>query len=305
MRRYAKATSISTAAFDALKNDDGEVHSVFERTFNILFGDELVGVARSDATRSPIDLITDISPSESMSSLGVLVGMPVGKTNDRLLIGEVLEISLNGAEIWRPRTRVDGQPTFEHVKKNLKTVERFVAGKGGREGLGQLLFHIGRIAVGKKPSTSDFNRAAKATLPHLIDLFKAIKSGSINDVKKISRNLVGLGPGLSPSADDALVGLMVAFWWSTGSLGGDIGRVKKINEAIVSYAGKTTLLSQQLLRHAARGETNEAVEALLDAIFLGKTEDVEAGAEKVLRIGETSGMDMMVGLLLGLRLGLR
>jgi hypothetical protein len=189
------------------------------------------------------------------------------------------------------------------VKKNLKLVERFATSSGGREGFGQLLPHIDEIAAGKKPSASNFNQVAEATLPHLINLFKAIKSEDIDEIKKISRNLVGLGPGLSPSADDALTGLMVALWWFTGSLGGDIKRVKKINEAIISYADKTTLLSQQLLRHAARGETNETVEVLLDAIFVGDVEDVEAGAEKVLKIGETSGMDMMVGLLLGLRLG--
>jgi hypothetical protein len=303
LRRSAKATSIGSAAFDALKNGDGEVHSVFERTFNILFGDELVGIARSDVTRSPINLITDIVSGERMSSLGILVGMPVSKTGDRLLISEVLEISLKGAEIWRPKTRVKGHITFEHVKKNLKLVERFATSSGGREGFGQLLPHIDEIAAGKKPSASNFNQVAEATLPHLINLFKAIKSEDIDEIKKISRNLVGLGPGLSPSADDALTGLMVALWWFTGSLGGDIKRVKKINEAIISYADKTTLLSQQLLRHAARGETNETVEVLLDAIFVGDVEDVEAGAEKVLKIGETSGMDMMVGLLLGLRLG--
>jgi len=302
LKRSAKATSIGNAAFDALKNGDGEVHSVFERTFNILFCDELVGIARSDVARSPINLVTDIASGERMSSLGILVGMPVSKTDDRLLIDEALEISLKGAEIWRPKTRV-GHSTFEHLEKNLKIVEQFAASKGGREGLGQLLSHIDEIAMGKKPSASNFNQVAEATLPHLINLFKTIRSGDINEIKKISRNLVGLGPGLSPSADDALTGLMVAFWWSTSSLGGDIKRVKKINETIISYADKTTLFSQQLLRHAARGETNEAVEVLLDAIFVGEVEDVEAGAENVLRIGETSGMDMMVGLLLGLRLG--
>lgn len=302
LRRYAKATSIGNAAFDALENGDGEVRSVFERTFNILLGGELVGIARSDVTRSPINLVTDIASGERMSSLGILVGMPVSKTDDRLLIDEALEISLKGAEIWRPKTRV-GHSTFEHLEKNLKIVEQFAAGKGGREGLGQLLSHIDEIAIGKKPSASSLNRVAGATLLHLVNLFKAIKSSGIDEIKKISRNLVGLGPGLSPSADDALMGLMVALWWSTDSLGGDIEGVKKINEAVVSCADRTTLLSQQLLKHAARGETNEAVEVLLNAIFMGEAEDVEAGAEKVLRIGETSGMDMMVGLLLGLRLG--
>jgi len=300
--RRAKATSIGSAVFDTLKNRDGEVHSVFERTFNILLGEELVGVARMDVARSPINLITDIQPNESMSSLGIDKGMQV-KVDDCLLINEVLEISLKNATIWRPRNRVDGHPNFEHVKKNLKILEKFVAKNCRREGLGQLLSHIDEIAIGKISPTSNFNEIAKTVLPRLMNLSKAIRYESIDKIKKISRNLIGLGPGLSPSADDVLIGLMIALWWSTNSLGGDIGRVKKINEAIISHANKTTLLSQQLLRHAAKGETNEAVEILLDGIFMGEPEDIGVSAQRVLKIGETSGTDMMAGILLGLRAG--
>lgn len=300
--RRAKATSIGSAVFDTLKNRDGEVHSVFERTFNILLGEELVGVARMDVARSPINLITDIQPNESMSSLGIDKGMQV-KVDDCLLINEVLEISLKDATIWRPRNRVDGHPNFEHVKKNLKILEKFVAKNCRREGLGQLLSHIDEIAIGKISPTSNFSEIAKTVLPSLMNLSKAIRYESIDEIKKISRNLIGLGPGLSPSADDVLMGLMIALWWSTNSLGGDIRRVKKINEAIISHANKTTLLSQQLLRHAARGETNEAAEILLDGIFMGEPEDIGVSAQRVLKIGETSGTDMMAGILLGLRAG--
>jgi hypothetical protein len=302
-RRFAKAISIGNAAFDALKNGDGKVHSVFERTFNVLFGDELVGIGRRDVARSPINLVTDIASSESMSSLGISKDMQV-EVDDRLLIGGMLEISLEGAMIWQPRDHVDGHPNFDHVKKNLKILEKFIAENRRREGLGELLSHTDEIAVGKISSTSNFNDVAKVVLPNLVNLFRAIESENVNDIGKISGNLIGLGPGLSPSGDDALIGLMVALWWTTNSLGGDIERVRKINETIITHANKTTLLSKQLLRHAARGETNEIVEALFDGIFVGEPEDVIAGARKVLRIGETSGVDMMVGLLLGLRVGL-
>lgn len=302
MRRSAKATSIGSAAFNVLKNGDGEVHSIFERTFNILFGDELVGVTRSDVTRSPINLVTDIQPNESMPSLGVGKGMQV-KVNDRLLIDEVLEISLKDATIWRPRNRVAGHPNFKHVKNNLKILEKFAAENGRCEGLGQLLSHVDEIAIGKMSSTSNLNDIAKAVLPSLIDLSKAIRLEGIDDVKKISRNLIGLGPGLSPSGDDVLIGLMIALWWFTNSLGGDIERVERINKAVISRMNKTTLLSQQLLRHAARGETNETVEILLDGIFMGESEDIGIRAQRVLEIGETSGTDMMAGILLGLRAG--
>lgn len=95
MKRFTKTGSIGSAAFDALKRSaSGEVHSVFDRIFNILIGGELVGVTQSGVSLSPINLITDIPSSKSMPSLGIRKGMKVRRVSDRVLVGEALEISL-------------------------------------------------------------------------------------------------------------------------------------------------------------------------------------------------------------------
>jgi hypothetical protein len=305
LERFARAVSIGPAAFDTLKRSAaGEVHSVFDRTFNILIGDELIGVAQSGVSRSPINLITDIPSGERMPSLGVRRGMQVQKVGNRVFVGGVLEISLEGAELWWPKTRAERCLSPELIRRNLELAKRLAAGKVGREGLGQLLKHIDEIAAGKMPQTSDLNMVAKAVLPRLVDLVKATKSENVNGVKGAAQKLIGLGPGLSPSADDTLSGFTAALWWVSHSLGEGIDRVKKINETIISCSGATTLLSQQLLRNAAKGETNERVGELLDAILAGEPPKVESGVKEVLKIGETSGTDMIVGVLVGLNLGL-
>jgi hypothetical protein len=282
----------------------GEVHSIFERAFNILVGGELVGVARSDVPRSPINLVTDIPSSESMFSLDIGRGIQVRKVGGLMLIGDVLEISLENAELWRPKTRAERCLSPELIKRNLELAKRLAANKGKREGLGQLLPLVDEIAAGKMPRAPDLNISAKAVLPGLVDLVKAVRSGNVGGVKGAARKLIGLGPGLSPSADDALSGFTASLWWVSHSLGRGINSVKRINETISSCSGTTTLLSQQLLRHAAKGETNERVEGLLEAILAGTASDVEKGVEGVMQIGETSGTDTMVGLLLGVQLGL-
>lgn len=306
MPRHVKAIYIGSASSDALKRcDAGEVHSVFERTFNILTGGELVGVARSDIYLSPINLITDIPTDETMPFLGVKKGMLVQVAGDHVLVSGALEISLESSEIWRPKTRAERCLDLESIKRNLELAKQLAASKAMREGLGQLLLHIDEIATGKMRRTSDLNVVARTVLPQLIDLTRATKSGNVEGVRRVAQKLIGLGPGLSPSADDALMGFMVALWWITNSLGKDIDRVRIINNAIVSCVGGTTLLSQQLLKHASRGETNEAVENLLEAILAGPPTDVGTSVEKVSAIGETSGVDMMAGLLVGVQVGLQ
>ncbi|MDI6884288.1 MAG: DUF2877 domain-containing protein, partial [Hadesarchaea archaeon] len=113
----------------------------------------------------------------------------------------------------------------------------------------------------------------------------------------------GLGPGLSPSADDMLSGFISALGWVSRSLNRGVDRVDKVNGAIVSQAGGTNLLSRQLLEHAARGEVNERLGELLEALLAGPASGINPLVERVMKIGETSGIDMMVGLLLGVRVG--
>ncbi|MEA1904625.1 MAG: hypothetical protein U9M97_01940, partial [Candidatus Hadarchaeota archaeon] len=211
MPRFVRTASIGYAADNALKRStNGEVHSIFDRTFNVLISDKLIGVARSDVARSPINVITDVRSDESMSSLGIRKGIKVWKEDNRMLVGDVLEITFEGAEIWRPRTRAEGHIDFEIVGRNLELAKRLAARKSGREGLGQLLPHVGEIAFEIVPHVSDPNQVVEAALPHLVNLVKSVRVNDVRGVEQSAQKLIGLGPGLSPSADDALAGFMAA-----------------------------------------------------------------------------------------------
>jgi hypothetical protein len=300
------AISIGQTAFLIAKSNNlGKIHSTFERTFNLRIGDTLINIAQSDIPRSPISIIIDIFPNRNMFSLGIEKGMPVRMARDWLLINNEIEIFLGNAKLWQPKTCVEKCVNLEIFERNLELAKSLIVNKKREEGVGQLSSGIGKILNGKFPLTSCLNPVAKVALPHIINLVKMIRSGELAGVKKVSQSLIGLGPGLTPSVDDMLTGFMVASWWFANSFDKNAIRIRKVNEAIISCANGTNLLSQQLLRHAARGETNETVEDFLKAIFVGKPTNVKVKTERVLEIGESSGMDMMAGLLLGLYLGLK
>lgn len=305
--RYVKATSIGSAARDALKRCTlGSVHSVFERTFNVLMGGELIGVGRSDVARSPANLITDIPPSAKMSSLGIRKNDEVLTAGSSLEIGGWLKISLNGAEVWRPRRRVAKPLEIKLIKNNLSTAKEFANSGHYRDGLGQLLFYIDDVVFAAAAEDPQLNPVVRSALPHILSLLRAVESKNLDLVGRSAEKLAGLGPGLSPSSDDMLAGFMSSLRWTISSLGGNSAYIDEVNQAIlVSTTGRTTLLSQQLLGHATAGEVNETVEGLLEAILAGKPSEVLAAAEEVLAMGETSGVDTMVGILLGSGLGLK
>jgi hypothetical protein len=115
--------------------------------------------------------------------------------------------------------------------------------------------------------------------------------------------LVGLGPGLTPSADDVLAGvaLFCVLYSKSRGLQAPCGPVSRAIEA--QPGGRTTRLSEEFLAQAALGSGNEAAMQLCGAVLMGKPEDVEEGTRAVLAIGETSGTDTVLGVVLGVVLG--
>jgi hypothetical protein len=299
------ALSISAdAAFSLRGEKEGIVHSVFDRAFNIKVGNELIGVVRSDVPQNPINLVVDVPPTERFPSLGIQNGMNVSIGRNYLLIDNGVGIRLEGARVWCPKTLIENCQTPEVIERNVRIVQEIAGDEWGGDGLGGLIPYIGEISRGATPKLKGANEVTKYVLPRLVNFVKAIKRKNINEVKLSAGRLIGLGPGLSPSSDDLISGLMVSSWWVSHSLGGGIEDVEAINETIVQQAMNTTLVSREILKHSAKGETNIPVQEFLEKI-LGSTWCEKITVDEVLRIGETSGFDMMAGLLLGISMWIR
>jgi hypothetical protein len=115
------------------------------------------------------------------------------------------------------------------------------------------------------------------------------------------RTLLGRGPGLTPSGDDVLAGLLAGVRLlgqaappeTTRSLVATVAR----SGAAIAAAGttSTTALSATLLQHAVRGEVAVPAEHVLVALT-GHGALVPA-LDRLLAIGSTSGRDLTLGLL--------
>jgi len=109
--------------------------------------------------------------------------------------------------------------------------------------------------------------------------------------------LVGLGPGLTPSGDDFIVGYLAAL------------RARCIRERHIEHllqglidpvrllAKRTHAISRQFILNAAAGEFCESLVSIVRAI--SRQQDVVEHAAAAAHIGHTSGTDSMMGLLFG------
>lgn len=108
---------------------------------------------------------------------------------------------------------------------------------------------------------------------------------------------VGSGPGLTPSGDDMICGVMLAL-----RLAGEADAVARLWRAVRPRLSRTTAVSDCLLAEAAQGYAVPAVVRLTAALGGGTCTmgEVSEAARAVTTIGHTSGADLLAGIAGGL-----
>ncbi|WP_327046699.1 DUF2877 domain-containing protein [Microbispora sp. NBC_01189] len=124
--------------------------------------------------------------------------------------------------------------------------------------------------------------------------------GSLVESITAAEQLIGLGPGLTPSGDDMLAGLLVAL----RHLGRAAGAPRAVwladwLAAAVTFDARTrtTSISATLLHCAARGEASPEVLGVLRAA--AGHQPLEPAVNRLLRLGHTSGADLAWGVQIG------
>ena len=135
--------------------------------------------------------------------------------------------------------------------------------------------------------TPKMNLFCQMALPRIKELLQALQEENTEIIKDSACALLGLGPGLTPSGDDLLSGLLYGLRHSGIRDGAACGA---LCEAIRESAGKqTNAVSADYLLALA----DDAPFDLMAAAW----EDPAAGAAALLQIGNNSGTEMLLGLL--------
>ncbi len=150
-------------------------------------------------------------------------------------------------------------------------------------------------AVGEVPTSPLWGVAAR----RVDRLAGALERRALGEAIDAATQLVGLGPGLTPSGDDLLVGLLVGMHCGESA----DGFVSAWGEGVLAASRRTTDVSRVFLEWAARGRTTQRLRDVIEAI-LGPREEgrLNDALEAALSVGSTSGADGLLGLLIGLRL---
>jgi hypothetical protein len=180
-------------------------------------------------------------------------------------------------------------PCIAEIKKAVERGATQLA-DSGQGVLWALLMHKTKV-------TGPFTLRAEKPLNALMS---ALSHNDAAVIKQALLGLLGLGTGLTPSADDMLSGMCTTLLWARDIWGFDLPCAQSLAEAISELAPlRTGEISAAYLRSSAAGERTE----LLTGVLLRSPKLMGFDAvSSLLGIGASSGADMLTGILLALRL---
>ena len=258
---------VGAFARDSLAGGEGEVCAVFRRSVYLRFGAKRYAcIGDHSLGRGPLNVL--VSDWRRLASLAV---------------GDRFGLSTAGATLWQP-TRLPRSVSGPRLAARIDALTRAAAGRTPGEGLGGAI-------TGATSSLLEYARPALAALDQWL-------AGSPRDpVPAQAEMLIGLGPGLTPSGDDYLAGMLIA--------------LRALDRAEAAAAlwrwlearadRGTSEISAAHLAAAAAGEAHEALHDCLNALLGAKAPRWKARFAQLDRVGHCSGWDGLAGALAAAR----
>lgn len=264
--------------------------------------DQLVCVGGLSMDDGPITIRAVFPTGRSMDALGIKPRLMVGRTLDGVQLGESVFLDTSDAILWNP-------PKIKNCAE-LFVIERRINSLVGRletlapnAGLAPLVRYPSLITKGETLlSEGQLVRIASCGVTQLV---RGIRSGNGLAIHAGIGSLVGLGPGLTPSGDDLLAGMMIGMWvMAENSL--HLRKILPFVERTIHHFAKsqTTAVSAALLGHAAAGVGSSSVHRFVQTLIeVDDSLDSLEIAKRISNFGHTSGWDCLAGLLIGIQFG--
>jgi Protein of unknown function (DUF2877) len=185
-------------------------------------------------------------------------------------LGETVVVSIENSRSWEP------PPLRGGARPQLGALRRCLDGHVPQEGLGCTILGVhNALSVHAQPALE------------AIDWWLAG-----NALGNDAAQLIGLGPGLTPSGDDYLGGVLVALRW--------LGRGAQA-ESLWRWLGprlpeRTSAISAAHLTAAASGQVHEALHEVLDNLSAWQPPDLHPSLSRLDAVGHTSGWDALAGI---------
>jgi hypothetical protein len=273
------------------KGQIGHIHSVFEGAFNIIdTKGRIIGILSSEKDLSPLSMIVNCQSfshkSIEQGHLCEFTDSGIHFQNSKLKINtsnpEVVNLSL---------ASLQNNPQTISLRK-LSDLKEFIIRSGSLAGIAELIKYIEIKETARyiNLNSTDINEYSDFIKERVLELINNLIDENMELFKSMIPKTVGFGPGLTPSTDDFLTGIIVVMNVDN-SMNLD-GLLEDINSLC---AGKTTKISEEMICHATCGYVAESYKDFIEVLLDKNKDDIAETVNKVIQIGSSSGTDFLFG----------
>lgn len=262
----------------------GEIVAVFRRSFYVRMAEGLACGGAAEIGRGPLNFLFATAPDDWRSLLAP--GQPVLAGQDSLRLAGLGPIDLGRAGIWVPEVFPDWSTVT--LAAGLAALERLLADfPPPAEGLGCFV----------RKDAVPLDLVARALALPVRRYLRWLAAGCPANAAPGVEDLIGAGPGLTPSGDDFLAGSLLGLHAiRRGDLAGRVWA-----ELQPRLPNRTHEISAAHLSCAAAGRLAETQHRLLNALLAGCGTSLSVGIQSLSEDRHTSSWDGLAGMACTLR----
>lgn len=291
---YASQIALDLYKWIQEKERKGQIHSIFKSTINIISEDgKFIPIVVNNKPMSPFSIKLD--NLINFKDIDISIGEKLIFTRKDLK-GKNININYYHAGIWdNSIDLVHNFDSLENIKLKLNIIKEYIIKEGNKDGIFQLMQFLPFDLY------IDSNHILDSAQLFIKDRFenflKAFSNNNIEEINDLSKKIIGFGPGLTPSMDDFLSGMMILNLYLSHYLKFNIEQAYAINHQIVNdIENKTTRVSEEMLKQTAIGQCNEDIKNLMIAIISINDKGLKNLLDRLINYGHSSGTDILCGI---------
>jgi hypothetical protein len=285
-------------------------HSVFDHAIYMHDDeDNFIKIIKDKEFVSPTSIVISGMDNLSFKSMDIQEGTQIEFIKDKITSKEgEFSLSFGNALTWQlPKFPKESEIiSLEQINLNLRILKDIIYTSLSREGLVPLLENVEKLGPLEVFVKNQMPTMSEKARPYIDALMWGILSGDIETIKSSAGSILGLGPGLTPSCDDFIAGLILSLNTASTSLCKNepeaVEFFEKMSEELAALAKeKTTIYSSWFISESAMGEGPKAALELIFSIISNSPEKVSALSKELISVGATSGADTAIGIYYGIR----
>lgn len=280
-----KADTITRDAVTFLSDNQKRtlrVHSVFDHAINLIDdNNHLLGI---------LDLSKDQGP--------ISLQLPFDRSLSHILPGDLAEVSDHSVTFLRGGPQIDFSglkpdnltinlrrlcQAEATMKERFATLRDIIIEEGSMDGLAPLIY-----------DKLEQNNYTGFMAKNMNELVGWIRDGEVDRLRNGLSGVLGFGPGLTPSTDDFLVGLMLVASVLQKHYINPVFPVL-LHDLPKIAREKTTRISEEMIRLAALGKTSHSYKVFITGLMGRSPAKLKPLARRVIQTGATSGTDFLYG----------